>query len=142
MLVLTDAMHREERLEKMWRTLDLLRPEGNVLLIEEQEGICWVVPKEEVEPDNRTDRSTYGQDYANDAAAVKYLARAEMIVPLLDPGAATARVFSWANEGEGRLKRSNTHLQVSVCGSLSMREVSTTTRIHMLGSKNPTRSLS
>lgn len=104
MLVLTDAMHREERLEKMWRTLDLLRPEGNVLLIEEQEGICWVVPKEEVEPDNRTDRSTYGQDYANDAAAVKYLARAEMIVPLLDPGGRDRPCFQLGERGRRALE--------------------------------------
>jgi hypothetical protein len=61
MLVSTEAMYREERLQKMWCILDLLRPEGNVLLVEEKQGICWVAPKEEVERDNFTDRSTYGE---------------------------------------------------------------------------------
>jgi hypothetical protein len=98
-----------DRFQAMWSILDMLKPEGYVLLLEEDQRICWIAPRDEVARDSLTDRSKYG-DWGSfiGRSSVEYLARHEVIMEIADPGRRNRECFELGDLGRKALEEKQT----------------------------------
>ena len=105
MFVYNEAMFKEERAKQMWRILDMVKPDGYVLL--QEHSFYWIAPKAEAERDDFTDRSAYIDVRYGVRGLVHHLAQANLLAPVPDPVGRGRPCFELSDLGRSPLDESS-----------------------------------